>query len=164
MSFLFSWIVPAASILISWKYCAGYWVVGPVFAAACLLLQYEKVRKAFSLNHLLFAAVSTLVYALVFWISDKGWRFKTEWIDMLIGSLSAGVVLGSILMPVFHTMLFSGDLKTVRKISFLLAGSWYLTLWVSFVDDAINLPGRIDYSLIAIALWQGIYFKNLKVS
>lgn len=164
MSFSFPWIVYFASVIISWKYCAGYWVVGPVFAAACLLMQYERVRKGFSPRHLVFTAASVLTYALVYRLSNKGWRLEPELLDMLAGSFTAAVVLGSILMPMLHGMIFSVEIRTVRKVSLLLIASWYFTILLSYAHEALGVPFRVNYTLVAIAFWQGIYFRNLKVS
>lgn len=154
-------IAYAASVWISRKYAAGYWVVGSVFALAALTVNYPTLKK-FSLKHLLFIGASVLTYALVYWIS-RGWELKPEWLDMIAGSLSAAVVTGSILMPSIHAMLFGTDYKTVRETSLLMITAWYGMLLLSGIDDKIGLTVPIDYLLLTIALWQGFYLKWLKL-
>ena len=149
------------SVFISDKYCSGYWVVGPVFAAAFLLSRYKKVLAHFSWRHIAFAAASTLVYALVWWIADNGWKFQNDTLDMIFGSLSAAVIVGSILMPSIHVLLFGGDLKKTRQTAVLLVLSWYAVVLVSHLGDINDFGRNIDYGLVSIALWQGIYFLRL---
>ena len=138
--------------------------MGPVFAVAYLLADFGRVKKKFSILHLFFIAASTLTYTLVYWMAGKGWRFENDTLDMLMGSLTAGVVVGSLLLPFVHGILFGVDLGTVRKVSIRLIASWYVTLFLSKIDEIFNIPGSINYAFVAIALWQGIYFRFLKIS
>ena len=163
MTKIIPWLAYGASVYISHKFSSHYWVVGPVFAAAVLLANFEAIRKKISPSHLLFIGVSTLVYALVFWISDKGWKFSPDWLDMLAGSLSGGVVVGSLLLPFLHTILLGADAKTAQSTALVLIVSWYAVVLLSWIDDAIKFKPDVDYILIAIALWQGIYLTRLKV-
>ena len=153
----------AASVFISHKYAAGYWVVGPVFALALFIANFESVRKKVSPNHLLFLAASTLVYALVYWISDKGWKFHSDTADMLFGALSGGVVVGSLMLPFLHSMLLGADAKSSQSTALSLIGAWYAVLLLAWIDDAVKFKPDINYILIAIAVWQGIYLYRLKV-
>ena len=153
------------SVFISHKYAARYWVVGPVFAAALLAAHFDQIRKKISLRHFGLVIASTLIYALVFWISDKGWKFRQDWLDMLAGSLTAGVLLGSLLLPAAHALLFGIDLKTVRSVFLWLIASWYLVILISLASEALGFrTGVVDYFLFAIAAWQGIYMKRLKLT
>ena len=81
---------------------------------------------------------------------------------MLAGSLTAGVAVGSLLMVSTHALLFGTDVKKVRSTFLLLVGSWYGVAVISLIGDAVGWrPAFLDYSLIAIALWQGIYISRL---
>lgn len=153
----------AASVFVSHKYAAGYWVVGPVFALALMIANLEAVRKKISPNHLLFIAASTLTYALVYWISDRGWKFQNDMLDMLFGSMSGGVVVGSLLLPFLHAMLLGEDAKSAQSAAVALIASWYVVLVLAWVDDLIKFRYDVNYILIAIAVWQGIYLYRLKV-
>lgn len=82
---------------------------------------------------------------------------------MLFGGLTAGVILGSCLMPIFHKLIFSEDSKRVKKVILRMILSWYLVNLFSLLDNLLGIPGQINYLLIAIALWQGIYFWYLKI-
>lgn len=156
------WLAFIASILISRKFCDQYWVVGPVFGAAVLVANYEIVRKKFSIQYILFLAASTLIYALIFWIADKGWKFESDALDMLAGSLSGAVVVGSLLMPFIHTMLLGADFKTAQSTALGLIAVWYVVVLLSWIDDKVGFSPRIDYIFIAIAFWQGLFLYRLK--
>ena len=152
----------AVSIFFSNRYADGYWVVGPVFAAAFFVINHEKVFKNPSLKHLAFLLASTLVYALVYWISGHGWKLEPEWLDMLAGATTVGIIIGSLLMSLVHALIFGVDLKKVRLVAGWLIGSWYFVLLLSWIDDATGFKPSIDYLLVSLALWQGIYLKCLK--
>ena len=159
------WAAYGVSVIISWKFCTGFWVVGPVFAVSFLLAHYERVLSARSRQkYLIFVLASTLTYALVFLIADKGWKFRQDWLDAAFGSLTGGVALGSILMPFVHAKLFGTDLKTAGQVSLWLVVSWYIIVLISLVNGWAGIKISIDYTLIGIILWQGIYFKRLKLS
>ncbi len=164
MSRIIPWIVYAVSVYLSRQYAEGYWVVGPVFAVAYFGFHLDQLKKGVSFKHAFFLGASTLTYALVYWISSHGWKFKEDAQDMFFGPLTVGVVLGSLLLPFLHGIIFSADTKTLRKVSLWLILSWYATCLVSMMDDVSNVPWDIDYLLVAIALWQGIYFRSLKIS
>jgi len=153
----------AVSVFISSYYTAEYWVVGPVFAAAALAVNYPAVSKKFSSKHLLFIAASTLIYALVFLIANRGWKIEADWLDMLAGSATAGVVLGSILMPSVHAMLFGAEIKTVRSVCLWLIASWYAVNLLAWLGDQFDFAHGINYNLLSVALWQGIYLRRLKL-
>ncbi len=157
---LFIW---AASSYFSREYAAGYWAVGPIFGAAILLKNRERVFKKFSLQHLLLFLASVLIYALVYLLAAKGWKFRNDWLDMFAGGISGGVAVGSILLPSVHAMLFGTDPKTVRAVSLKLVMSWFITLLLSKIFEVAGLSYKIDFLWISIAAWQGIYLKYLKL-
>lgn len=158
------WLAWIASVFISDRFYRGCWVVGPVFGAAFLAAHFDQIKKGLSIRHAVFLGSSTLTYALVYWIAENGgWRFEQDMMDMLFGSITTAIVVGSLLMPFLHGMIFPADLKTVRRVSLGLILSWYAVQIIAMIDDAANIPGHIDYLLIAIALWQGIYIRFLKL-
>lgn len=163
MQTLISVLIWLAASYFSRQYAAGYWIVGSVFGAAVLLCNRERVFKSISIPHVLFFLASVLVYALVYLIAAKGWKFQNDWADMAAGGLTGGVIVGSILLPVLHTMLFAGDIKTVRSVSLKLIASWYITLLLSKVFESLGAEYRIDFLWISVAAWQGIYLKYLKL-
>src|SRR3990167_4995111 len=146
---LIPWIAYIACVVISRKFADAYWVVGAVFAITCLVVSHRGItKKMFSLKSGFFILISTLIYALVFWIAKHGWQFKQDFLDMLFGSLTVGVILGSILMPLFHGILYALNERMIRKVFFPLVASWYAVNLMAFLDDVLNLPGNVDYLLI----------------
>lgn len=165
MNKLIPYFVYILSVVISRQFCTGYWIVGPVFAISLLLVNYQNLKKYSHKKYLAFVIASTFVYALVYLIASKGWSFNEDWQDALFGALSAGVILGSILMPRIHAKLFGIELKKATRVSLLLIISWYIvTLFSLVADKLLETPPVIDYLFISIALWQGIYFRYLKLS
>lgn len=162
MSTLISLAVYAAGVFISWKYCAGYWVVGPVFAAEVLLINFSQLKKSELFRYVLFAVLSTVIYALVYRMRDAI-QLNPEWLEILVGSWTAAIVMGSILMPAIHAFLFEADVKNARQTALFLILSWYAVLLFAFVDDKFHLTSGNYNMLLAIALWQGIYLRRLKL-
>lgn len=157
-------LIYGLTVWLSRGFCASYWVVGPVFAAAVLAFNFQSIHShRISVRHLLLIASSTLIYALVYWIASKGWKLRPEWLDMLAGGMTSAVVIGSILMPSVHAMLFDLDVAAVRRTVLYLIVSWYAAILLSWIDDRLGLRIPVDYLLIAIALWQAIYLRMLKI-
>ena len=162
---LIPYFIYLLSVVISRQFCASYWIVGPVFAIALLLINYQSLTKSSSQKYLVFVLASTLVYALVFLIASRGWSFKKDWQDALFGALSGGVILGSFLLPRIQARLFGLALKKSLKVSLLLIISWYAVTFLSLIEDPLlEIAPFIDFLSISIALWQGIYFKYLKLN
>lgn len=155
--------VYAAGVWVSWKYCAGYWIVGPVFAAEVLIINFNQLKKSSLFRYVLFAGFSTLIYALVFRIADKAWRLEPEWLDMLAGSMTGAVIIGSVLMTAVHAFLFETDIKTARKAALNLIVSWYVVTLLSILDQKLKLTSGHYYGLTGIAVWQGLYLYSLKL-
>lgn len=160
---LLSVLIWLAASYFSRQYAAGYWVVGTLFGAAVLLCNRARVFKSISIQHVLFFIGSVLIYALVYLIAAKGWKFQNDWVDMLAGGVTGGVVVGSILLPVLHAMLFAGDIKTSRSVSLKLIASWYITLLLSKIFESAGVKYRVDFLWLSIAAWQGIYLKYMKL-
>lgn len=163
MGMFFSVLIWAAASYFSRQYAAGYWAVGPIFGGALYLVNRERVFKKFSPRHLLLFIASVLIYALVYLVAAKGWKFRNDWLDMLAGGVSGGVIVGSVLMPSVHAMLLGNDLKTVRAVSIKLIAVWYIAIFLSKIFEIAGVPYRIDFLWISIAAWQGIYLKYLKL-
>ena len=163
MKNILSFIAYAGSVFVSWKFYDRHWIVGPVFALSLLLAHVDQTIKKFSLRHLFFIAASTLTYGLVYQIaSEGGWKFRADWLDMVAGQATCGVIVGSLLMPALHSFIYGTDSKSARAVSLSLVISWYVVIFLSWLDEALRFKPDIPYLLIAIALWQGIYRKRLK--
>lgn len=156
-------VVYGLSVYVSGRHAAQMWVVGPVFALAVLGVNAAQLKSTQALRYLFLMMASTLIYAGVFLLADRGWKFRNDWLDMLFGGLSAGVVLGSLLMPAVQAFLFGRDLKTVRQTSFSLILAWYLVILISGLEGALGLGLQIDYIFVSVALWQGIYLYRLRL-
>jgi hypothetical protein len=163
MKKIIPWLVYAASVFLSAHFAAGYWAVGLIFGIAVLLANFEAVRSKLSLQHLVFVVASILIYALVYWMADKGWKFNQDWLDSLIGSFSAGVVVGSLLLPFVHSILFGTDPKRIQSTALALIGSWYGVVLLSWLCGYFKIKLPVTYIQIAIALWQGIYLARLRL-
>jgi len=173
VSKVIAWLTYALSVVISVQYCAQYWVVGPVFGLAYLITNYPILipRRDLWGSALLFLGASTFTYALVYfvtnhgfnlpWSSQKGWSFKNDYLDALLGSFTIAVVLGSLIMPLFHRLIFATDFKRIRKVWLRLIGAWYAVIAISLVQEFFKIPGSINYIYIGLALWQGIYMRHL---
>lgn len=163
MNRLITLAIYAASVFVSDRFSRGFWIVGPVFALAYLLIYRKDLKNLLNIQSASFIAASTLTYALVYTLASKGWNFKNDLLDLLFGSMTAGVIVGSLLMPFIHSLLFSTDMKNVRKTALWLIASWYGVCLISLIDDFLQIPWNLDYLLISIALWQGIYIRRLKI-
>jgi hypothetical protein len=114
-------------------------------------------------RHWQFLLACTLTYAFVFFLAEySGWRLSPDLLDMLFGSLTAGVVAGSLLLPFFHSLIFGTDRKAARAVALWLVLSWYGVSVLAWADDALNVTVNVDYLFVAIALWQGIYLRRMK--
>jgi len=168
-----AWLTYALSVVISIRYCAQYWVVGPVFGLAYLITNYLILipRRDLWGRAVLFLGASTFTYALVYsvtnhgfnlpWSNQKGWSFNNDYLDGLFGPFTIAIVLGSVILPVLHGFIFPTDFKRIRKVSLRLIGSWYAVIAVSLVQEFFKIPGDVYYAYIGLALWQGIYMRHL---
>ncbi len=163
MKKIFSLLIWFVCALVCRQYAAGYWVVGPVFALAVFLVNRDKVFGKISAQHVIFTASSTLIYALVYRLADKGWKLSPDWFDMLAGGFTAGVVLGSVLLPCVHMLLFGGNFKEVRSVTAMQVISWYVILLLSWGFEKLDFRQPVDFMFVAIAVWQGIYLKRMKL-
>ena len=140
---------------ISKERCAEPWIVGPVFGAVVLAWNATDLRALARPKSLVFLALSTLIYALVFFIADSGWKLEPEWLDWLAGSLPLGVAAGSILLPLAHPRLLGGGAPPIRT-SLALAASFYAATGIGGLLDRYA-PFDFDYYAVAVFLWQGLY-------
>jgi len=157
MELFFRLVVFAASAWISVKYAVGYWVVGPVFGLAVVSWDSNTFKKFVAVKHLSFLAASTLSYALVYHVSTLNWGHGSDFLDSMIGSLPIAVVVGSILLPLAHKLLFSSDFKRAARLIILLILSFYIITLISFGNDHFEWGFKINFLAISITVWQGLY-------
>ncbi len=157
MELFFRLVVLAVSAWISVKYAVGYWVVGPVFGLAVVSWDSNTFKKFVAVKHLSFLAASTLIYALVYYISTLNWGHGSDFLDSIIGSLPIAVVLGSILLPLAHKFLFSSSFNRVARLMILLIFSFYIITLISFGNDYFEWGLKINFLAISITVWQGLY-------
>ena len=150
------------SVFISIRYFNGPWVVGPVFAAAFLAANFDWLQKESRAKYLVFLLASTFIYALVHWLGDRGQYFKNDILDSLFGTLSIGVVFGSLTMSFLFRYLFSAPLNVMRRGCLWLIASWYLAVFIAIILDVLHIQNSVNFIAIAILFWQGIYFAIFK--
>ena len=150
-------IIYVCSVLISFKYAGGYWVVGPVFGLAVVCWDSNTFRSFAAKKHLAFLAASSLIYALVYHISRQNWNHGSDFMDSVAGSLPVAVITGSILLPLAHKVFLSAGWKAVRQTIPLLVASYYLVTAVSWAKDVSGVTWDINFLMVAIAAWQGAY-------
>ena len=157
MEGFFKFAVFAASASISVKYAAGYWVVGPVFGLAVVSWDSNTFKNIVAVKHLSFLAASTLIYALVYRISTLNLNHASDFLDSTIGSLPIAVIVGSILLPLTHKMLFSKSLKSTVRVILCLILSFYAITLISFFNDHYGWGLRINFLAVSVTVWQGLY-------
>ncbi len=150
-------IIYACSVFISSKYASGYWVVGSVFGMAVVCWDSSNLKSFSAVKHLAFLAASTLIYALVFHISRQNWNRGPDFIESLVGSLPIAVVTGSVLLPAAHQLFLRSNSKAFARTVPLLIASHYLVTFISLANDTWQLGWDINFLLVSIAAWQGIY-------
>ncbi len=144
-------------VWISTKFADGYAVVGPVFGLAVVAYDSKFFTNISREKHVGFLIASTLIYALVYWMSLRKWESSFEFFNYLIGPFALGVVLGSVLLPYAHKMFFKkSPVLTKQVIAFLLI-SFYTVTFFAYVYNEFGIGFSFNYAAIAIALWQGIY-------
>jgi uncharacterized membrane protein len=134
----------------------GYWVVGPVFGAAVLIYNWSETRKSL-VSAAAFLAASTLIYALVYRVSQMRWGSDSALFEYVIGSFPIAIVMGSILLPLADRLLLkkSGALP-MKQVCLLIGGFYFITL-LSYLCDVLGIQQHIPWLIILIAVWQGTY-------
>jgi hypothetical protein len=154
---IFRLLVYAASVWVSNKYVGGYWVVGPVFGVAVVLFDAKSLKGLNIVRHAVFVGVSTLVYALVFRISEIKWGGDTDLFNYFIGSFPASVVTGSVLMSVAYTVIFNKGKDVMMRAMAGLVGSFYLLSFLAYFNEKSHLGWNVEWLTLMIAVWQGLY-------
>ena len=93
------------------------WIVGPVFGATVLVWQMNLKRPLIG-KSIAFLISSTLIYAVVSEISGL-WSFPFDLLDIAAGSLTAGVIFGSVALPIAQIIIFPETRQSSEKLSFL---------------------------------------------
>ncbi len=150
-------VIYASSVLISAKYAAGYWVVGPVFGLAVVAYRSQDLKKLFKPKDISFLIASTLIYAFVYHISSQNWNYGSDLADSLYGSFPIAVITGSVLLPLAHQMIFGANAKTFKKAVVALIASYYLVTLVSMLRDVLTPGLSLNLMLLLVGAWQGTY-------
>jgi len=154
-------LIYACSVFISSKYANGYWVVGPVFGLAVVCWDSGNFRNFAAARHAVFLAASSLIYALVFWISSQNWNRGSDLLDSLFGSLPIAVITGSVLLPAAHRVFLKTGRKAFARTAPLLILSYYIIASISLAKDALRWEWDVNFLLLLIGAWQGIYLYSL---
>ncbi len=158
------WARIAIYVLGAWvsqERLAEHWVVGPVFGCVVVLWDSPGFAALPRRAHLAFIAASTLIYALVFQIADAAWGLEPEALEWVIGSVPAGVAVGSFLLPWAHRRLIGGEGLSVVRTALVLLGSFYAVTWIGGILDRLGLGGGFNYFSLTVYLWQGLYLRLL---
>lgn len=161
MKDVLNFIVYVAGAWFGHKNVEGYWTVGIVFGLVAVIWNTRKLADLFSREHGVFAGTSVLIYAVVYHVATRRWTTGSEWGDLLAGPIAAGVVTGSVLMPLAYRVIIGASAKAVLRTSALLIASFYIIAAAANLADRIDFGARIDYIAIMIFVWQGLYLTGL---
>ena len=150
-------VVYFISVWLSVKYADGYAVVGPIFGLAVVAFDSKFFRNILKEKHLSFILASTLIYALVYSITSIKWESQIALVNYLIGPFPIGVVLGSILLPTAHKMIFKKPAALMRQVIFSLIASFYVVSLLAYFYNEFKWGIRFSFLGVSIAVWQGIY-------
>ncbi len=150
-------LIYASSVFISCKYANSYWVIGPVFGLAVICWDSRNFRNFAAVKHVAFLISSTMIYALVFFVSSQNWNHGSDFTDSFFGSLPIAVITGSILLPLAHKFLLKTGTKILFRTMPLLILSYYCVAAFSLANDAWKWGFQINFLFLTIGLWQGFY-------
>ncbi len=146
------------SAWISIKFASDYWVIGPVFGLTVVVWDSDHVSHFLSRKHILFVAISALIYALVLHIiMSEYWRFDIEILNDFFGTFSAGVITGSLLLPATHSLLLGSTKRTNAQASIALIVFFYLIILIGSLSAQLKLSIPFDIGDVVIAVWQAVY-------
>src|SRR3989338_2932502 len=111
---LYQWAVYGIGSWICFKNVAGYWVVGPVFGTMMLVWRWAAGKNIRERRSVVFFIVSTLVYALVYFVADK------------FDNLAYAVWAGSALMTLAHALIYRSPGGVSAAAFFYLVLSFHL--------------------------------------
>jgi hypothetical protein len=129
----------------SFKHCADYWYVGPIFGAVVLIWSANAPRELLNVRAAAFFVASTLIYALVYGVHD----------ELPDGDVSfyLAVGLGTVLLPLAHHVFLGGPRKRMLAAIPLLYALWYAA---SHALGRLELRG-LEKLLNMVSVWQGLY-------
>lgn len=144
-------LTPAAKIFIffigayfSYKHCASYWVVGPIFGVVVIVWNARSLPELTKAQNLAFLFCSTVIYALVYWIasrnSDRGFF--------------VAVAVGAVLLPVAHKIYFSVSWKRTLIVIPCLYGLWY---GIGSLIAQLHFEGTMETIVNYVSIWQVLY-------
>lgn len=128
------------------EYAAEYWVVGPLFGAVVLFWHFSFARRTLHWNAAFFLIASTLIYALVVWISRKP-RLGDD-------AFYWAVWVGTILLPVAHALMLGASHSRAALAVPCIYGLWY---GISSVLGQFTLPQAVQPFLNTVSIWQALY-------
>lgn len=163
MEILLRFAVYAASVAVSNKFAAGYWVVGPVFGLAVLVFLWRRA-KAYWPGAAAYVAASTLIYALVYRIAGFKWgASSSDFSSYFIGPFPVAVLVGSILLPCAHAIILRCPRALAWRTVAMLAASFYFVTFLAYLNSERGIGPYVSSWLpIMIAVWQGVYLLSFK--
>lgn len=164
MTTLFKWLIYAVSAGISIKFADGYWVVGPVFGLSVTAWDSNLFRNFDGRRHGTFLISSTLIYALVYWVAMRKWESQFEEVNYFFGPFPLGVVLGSVLLPLAHALIFKNAQARIKRTIISLAACFYVVMFFAYLGNRFWPENHFNFVAVAIALWQGIYLFSFRSS
>ena len=156
MAILFRLVVYGLSVWISNRYADGSWVVGPAFAAVVLAYDWKGLKEN-AVRGVLFFAASTLIYALVYRITNLKWGNDSDLFEYFLGPFPIAIVIGSVLLPAAHAVLFRKPVRLALRAAALLAGSFYFVTVLGYANEEWGIGPEIPWLPILVAVWQGAY-------
>ena len=147
----------AASAWISTQYAGGFWVVGPVFGLAVVVSDSQGLKSLQPVKHVLFIALSTLIYALVYRISLLKWGADNDLYNYVIGSFPVAIVTGSVLMAFMHSVVLNKSKDLMVRAAVSLVVCYYAITLLMYVAEKEHLNVHVPWLGILITAWQGMY-------
>ena len=130
----------------SYKRCAEYWFVGPVFGVVVLVWYASSLKILFSLRSAAFVAFSTLIYALV---------YKTTSINKIShGVVYVPVAIGTVLLPLAHVIFLKAAYK---RLLWAIPGVYVVFYVANEIINKFSLPSTIENWVNVVIIWQAAY-------
>lgn len=145
-----------ACVFVSHKYAGGYWVVGPAFGFTVAAFDAKGLKSSLG-KHVIFIALSTLVYVLVYSISGLKIGDDSVLYNYFIGSFPIAIVTGSVLLPTVHMRVFNRSRAGLTHAILSLVGSFYAVELLMLGAEKLQLAPNFPWLAVLIAVWQGVY-------
>ncbi len=134
----------------SYQFFTSYWYVGSIFGAVVLAWNSHSLKTLLSFRNAAFLISSTLIYALVIFVYDKG------------GDADQGfylaVAIGTVLLPIAHKVFLGTSWKRTLIAIVGLYALWY---GISFLISKLELKGLAEKSINMVSIWQALYLAFL---